>query len=214
MKEFDIKRNASGYYDDTAYKAMTTDPKPGEIWLHGTSGHYLLIISNINGVCSTLRLTDRERPDAIKVTFRTPMYTTPIMIGYCFATVLSQYVKSVTEEEFQAVRYGVADALGLMDLQTVKPVVDCGTHPHILEEKVKALEDERNKLLEEIAGYGDTIKKQGIELQAREKTNIMLGEELTKASHEAEKALFYKEMYDSLMDRVMAMTVKAVGVNE
>lgn len=45
----DMRKNASGYYDETAYKAMTTEPKAGEIWTHNVSGAYMLIVANIGG---------------------------------------------------------------------------------------------------------------------------------------------------------------------
>lgn len=32
MRDEELKRNGSGYYDETAYKAMTAGPQPGEIW--------------------------------------------------------------------------------------------------------------------------------------------------------------------------------------
>lgn len=76
-------------------------------------------------------------------------------------------------------------------------------------EKAKALEEQRNKLLEEIAGYGDTIKKQRCELQAKENNIIMLGESLAKVEREADKAEIYKEMYMTLLDKLISVRGEA-----
>ena len=49
MMNDDLKRNASGYYDEVPYKALTTSPKAGEIWVHNTSGAYMFVLCNVGG---------------------------------------------------------------------------------------------------------------------------------------------------------------------
>ena len=190
MKDKELKLNASGYYDEPCYKAITASPKPGEIWVHNQSGAYMLVMANVNGVCPTLRLNEQEKDGCITVTCKVPMYTHPAFMGYVFEGNLSQYVKTVKEEEFKAVKKRIAEVLGIGGTFAVIDV-DQGTHPHILEEKVKTLEDEREKLI--------------LEIEAREKANILLNESLTKASSEADKAGIYKEMYMTLLDKVIAV---------
>ena len=78
---------------------------------------------------------------------------------------------------------------------------------HTINDLVKAnaeLLEERDKLLEEIGGYGDTIRMQANELQVKEKNIIMLGESFSKVEREADRAEIYKEMYMTLLDKVIA----------
>lgn len=205
MKDKELKLNASGYYDEPCYKAMTAPPKPGEIWVHNTSGAYMLVLANKNTTCSTLRLLDVEKPGSIPVMCKAQMYTTPIMVGYCFESLLTQYVKTVPAEEFTTIRLEVARALGLED--KLKEHSERDAQQNTINDLVKRnteLLEERDKLLEEIGGYGETIKNQAFDMQVQEKKIIMLGESLAKVEREADKASIYKEMYMTLLDKVIS----------
>lgn len=211
MKDKELKLNASGYYDEPCYKAVKTidAPKPGEIWMHNQSGYNMLVVAVVGDVCSTLRLTDQPRNDSIPVMSKTPMYTTPIMLGYCFSHLLTQYVKTITDDEFTKVRLAVADALGLED----KPLPVTVTDDHIanLEDNVKVLCDRTVKLQEEnseLKHDNADLRKEcdalECEIQARETANTLLRESLEKVSREADKAGIYKEMYMTLLDKVIS----------
>lgn len=116
MKTDDIRRNASGYYDETAFKAIqaiTKAPKAGEIWMDSTGSKTYLVLQSRKSVCSTLLLGTENKENSIVVMARVPMYTDPIMIGYTFSSMLTQYVKTVTEDSMETVKKAVARALGI-----------------------------------------------------------------------------------------------------
>lgn len=196
MKDNELKLNGSGYYDEPCYQTIKNvdAPKAGEIWTHNQSGAYMLVVANVNGVCPTIRLNEQQKDGCIPVTCRVPMYTNPAFMGYVFETNLAQYVKTVKEDEFKAVRQGLADMLGI---ECVTPVVfthDAGSHPHILEEKVKALEDENKKLRADhdmAVAIADDLNAEQIELR----------KDLDKETYKAE---FYRGMYDALIDKVIS----------
>lgn len=233
MKDKELKLNASGYYDEPCYQTIKNvdAPKPGEIYIHGDTGKYVLVLNCVNGVCAILNLTEQEREGRIPVMARVQMYTNPIMINYTFATTLTQYVKTITDEECLEVKKAVSEALGLLciildaceEVHQTRDKLEAeydellnenkSLKQHILDlnmergemlDKVKEMEGQRDKLIAEIGGFGDTIKKQAYELQAKEKNIIMLGESLAKVEREADKAEIYKEMYMTLLDKVIS----------
>lgn len=113
MGDFGIKRNASGYYDETPYKAIIKGPQPGEIWTHRTLTDYALILARDERVCAMLKLDDRFREGKICVRARAQMYTDPLKISYCFHDQLGAYVKTLPEKEFSSVQRIVAETLGI-----------------------------------------------------------------------------------------------------
>jgi len=223
MKDKELKLNASGYYDEPCYKAITAAPKPGEIWTHAATGYHMLIVASLNGVCSTLRLTEVEREGCIPVTGRTLMFATPIMLGYSFENTLGQYVKTVKGEEFEKVKRGIVNVLGLQDVKAYVKELEIAAADMLEKEKEMdaqrntiidltkrngELLEERDKLLVETCGYGETIKRQADELQACHKEMVMMGNELKAATIGAEKTKVYKELYETLMDKVMKLAMR------
>ena len=198
MKDNDLKRNASGYYDEPCYKTVTAPPKPGEIWKHGPTGAYMLVIASAGTVYSTLRLTDVEHEGNIKVMCKTPMYTRPIMIGYSFEDVLTEYVKAVKEEEFTAVKKAVGKALGIEGNGQASPIA------YDLEDKVKALTDENEglkKSYKDIFKENETLRS-GMEIKAM--AEKAMDEAYCDMKDELAKANVYKEMYIELLDKLIS----------
>lgn len=209
-KDNDLKRNASSYYDEPCYKAVTAPPKAGEIWTHATSGAYMLVMASFNGVCSTLRLTDVGREGCITVMCKTPMYATPIMLGYCFENMLSQFVKSVKGDEFMTVKVAVAQALGVTDINLAAPIPH--DHIHQLEEKVRNLTDENDGLKK---SYQDVFKeneKLHYDLKAMSIAEGERDEMFRKMDDDLTKANVYKDMYMELIDKLIS--AKAGAVND
>lgn len=207
MKDKELKLNASGYKDEPCYQTIKTldAPKPGEIYIHGDTGRYVLVLNCVNGVCAILNLTEQGRGDRIPVMARVQMYTNPIMITYAFTSALAQYVKTITDEECLEVKKAVTEALGLtctiLDVcenACVKP----------LEEKVKALEDElkvistshdnQEKLIKMLREERDAAVNVADQIHAE---NIDASIQLEK---EKAKAQFYREMYDTLLDKLIS----------
>lgn len=192
MKDADLKRNASGYYDETAYKAITAPPKAGEIWSNKDGTKCWLILQNNGIACSTLLLNKEEKENSIKVMGRVPMYTNPVMIGYTFTVYITTFVKTIPAANLAEVQKAVGEALGITATAAVP-------HDHInaLEEKVYNLTQEKEKL--------------NLELKARNLACDALDANCTTMSAELEKALIYKELYMNLIDKLVAVRGGAVA---
>lgn len=209
MKDNDLKRNGSGYYDEPCYKTITAPPKPGEIWTHKTSGAYMLVVASVNGVYSTLRLTEVEKEGCVPVMCKTPMYTTPIMLGYCFENMLADFVKTVKGDEFTAVQRAIGKTLGVIDINLVAPVPH--DHIHMLEDKVKALTDENEGLKQ---SYKDVFKENErlhYDLKAMSIAESERDEMFRKMDDDLTKANVYKEMYLALLDKLISARAGAVN---
>lgn len=191
----ELKRNGSGYYDETAYKAMTAGPQPGEIWKRD-DGRVLVILMRRESICSTLLLKDTDgakTADEITVNAMVPMRTSPIMVGYAFAERMAQYVKKVPDKEFQAIRRMVGAALGL----PMQRSTDDGRRA--LEEKCACLEAENKDLKE---GYSDLYRKNE-ELRAELASRKTVSAEDEKAHCLAEiQRDMYRDMYRDLLERI------------
>ena len=113
MGDHGIKKNASGYYDEPCYKAVTAGPQPGEIYTHRTHSDYVLILNSSGPVSACLKLEDKPREGKIMVMAKVPMYTDPLKVSYVYEDLLGAFVKQVKEPEFKAIKKAVARALGL-----------------------------------------------------------------------------------------------------
>lgn len=112
MKEFGMKKNASGYYDETCYKGITTGPQPGEICVFAKAGDYRLIIANNGALCSCLKLYEDYQEGEIRILCRVPMYVNPLKVTYARTSDLTQFVKSIPEAEYRIIHRAVLRALG------------------------------------------------------------------------------------------------------
>lgn len=212
MVDKELALNGSGYYDETAYKGMTAGPKPGEIWKRDDD-RLFIIIARRDSVCSTLSLIDKKGDNSITVMAMVPMYTSPIMVGYAFASRMIQYIKKVPDEEMLSIRRSVGAALGL-------------TVTNILPDAAKRQDDERKRLEEKfacLAAENEDLKQGYIDLH---KENDKLTEKLVeienlcekdeKERKKAESALekanmqrdMYRDMYMELFDRIIAHEVR------
>lgn len=199
MKDNDLKRNASGYYDEPCYKACTAPPKPGEIWQHSRSGDYILILAVNGRVCSILKLTDRECTDAIQVVCKVPMFTSPAMVAYVFNESIGDYVKSLKEEEFREIQKAVGEALGITATAAVPH-----DHINVLEDKVTKLTKERD----------DALKKAddlSTDLYAKIMADKMVHDSIADMENEIYKLRVYKDMYMDLIDKLVAVRGGAVN---
>ena len=208
MVDKELAINGSGYYDETAYKAMTHGANPGEIWKRD-DGRIFVILAREGKRISTLLLTDKEFDGAIKVNAMVPMYTRPIMVGCGFETQMVEYIKKVPDEEMLSIRRAVGAALGL-------------TVPTILPEAAKCQDDERKRLEEKCAclaadnedlkqGYIDLNRKNN-ELRSiiadKDKKCQAIEGQLPELKERLSKAEIYREMYRELLDRIIAHEVK------
>lgn len=131
MAEFKISRNASGYYDETAYKGIMQSAHPGEIWkqrnLSGVAKDFL-IISNHGYFCSALQLIEDPTEDSVQIvsTAGITMHTDPRMICYIYNDKMTKYISRTTDACFEDILQEIAVGLGIKE------------HP---EEKITTLAD-------------------------------------------------------------------------
>lgn len=214
MKEQKLKRNASGYIDEPCYKAVTAPPRTGEIWLHGKSGAYMLVLANVNGVCPTMRLTEWDEKDTVPVMCKTPMYVKPCMIGYTFENLLTEYVKSVKGNEMSAVRKGLIRALGLFD-----EVTQDNPMPEEYKALEGALEAQRTQNMY-LRTENDSLKAQLEEAKVpKTESDIMevmqkdFNETYARLDQEIVKLTIYKDMYMDIIGKLVSVRGGA-AVNE
>ena len=186
MKHDDLKHNASGYYDETAYKALKTIamPKPGEIWMDRRGQKTFLILQSWETVCSTLLLGAKDNDASLMVMAKVPMYTDPIMIGYTFTNILGEYVKTVPDDIMAEIRKEVTKALGLV----VEPIVPFGML-QAKENEVLELTKEKSAMLKEMHTLHDRLEDE------KKKTEAL------KADHD--RAMIYKDLYMNLVDKLI-----------
>lgn len=114
MRKFGVNKNASGYYDDTAYKAMTAGPQPGEIWTHGKGNLPSLVLANNGSLCLCLKLYEDYKEGEIRVTGRVPMYVNPLKVTYARTPDLITFMKSIPGAEFKVIHRACVRALGIV----------------------------------------------------------------------------------------------------
>lgn len=114
--EFKMNRNGSGYYDETAFKAFKGMAKEGEIWTTGIGDREkeVLVIKNHGTHCNVLSLLDESKSKfCIEIKSRSLKYTDPRMMQYLFNDNLGQFVKALSEEDFDKVLDEIEEALEL-----------------------------------------------------------------------------------------------------
>lgn len=114
--EFKMDRNGSGYKDETAYKAFKNMAKAGEIWTFNSFGNEkeVLVIKNHGTHCNVLTLLDECKTKyCIEINSRAKKYTDPRMMQYLFNDNLGQFVKALSDEEFDKVLAEIEDAMEL-----------------------------------------------------------------------------------------------------
>lgn len=200
MKDADLKRNASGYYDETAYKAITAPPKAGEIWTNQDGRKTWLILQNHGTVCSTLLMGTEERENSIKVMSRVPMYTEPAMVGYTFTDYVSTFVKTIPAANLAEVRKAVGEALGITATAAVP-------HDHInaLERRNAELLEERDSLLIERDKAQKKADDLSNELYAKTMKDLMADDITENMRHELTCLAVYKDMYMDLIDKLVSV---------
>ncbi|MBO5957518.1 MAG: hypothetical protein J6Q39_08185 [Bacteroidales bacterium] len=118
MVDFKMSRNGSGYYDETAYRAINEMAKPGEIWSYLTNNGFrkdVLIIKNHGTFCSALSLVDEDSSESIEVRGLNNFskYTDPRMVQYIYNSNLAQRIALVDIEEFDEILKFISNALSL-----------------------------------------------------------------------------------------------------
>lgn len=154
MLENDIKRNGSGYYDETPIKAgiFTSGPQAGEIW-ETTEGKEMLVLKNQGNYCNTLCLqTANTHPDQIEIISREKRFANPGKVGYIVNRGFAQYVKSLPKAQYLGIMQAVGDKLGV-SIKVSKAETNKQDANSAGIDKLKAeMEDLEKKLLAEKSG--------------------------------------------------------------
>lgn len=114
MADYGLKRNGSGYKDETAYKAFMSMAKSGEVWTANDGREKVLILKNQGTFCNCLTLTDNDkREGSMEIISAGTMYTNPGMVKYLFNSRLGAFVQKLPATEFKKVAEAVEDALSI-----------------------------------------------------------------------------------------------------
>lgn len=116
----ELKRNGSGYYDPTAYKAMKNiekgeeTMKRGEIWEigYGMEAKYAVIVSVQEIFCNVLVLSDECKGDhdiAIKATGM--RYTNPAMLSYAYKDRFNRFIRAMRDDELDELLAKITEKL-------------------------------------------------------------------------------------------------------
>ena len=214
MMEDDMKRNGSGYIDETPIKTglFSGGTQAGEIW-ESTMGKEFLILKNHGGFCTTLALNDNPHEKTIEVVSRTVRYTNPSMVGYSFNNCLSAFIKTVPDEKYMDIMQAVGERLGVIIRVSAADDADEIINDATLEAaafrmkaedlellvdklkcQLKATEAQRDELLDDLENYHNRLK----DMQA----------DADMAAHmicvAEEKAALYEKMHTVLLDRLFA----------
>lgn len=161
MTDFGIKRNASGYYDETAYKGMTA-MQPGEVWSTDYGNEVLVIAVHENHVTGLLL---KEKSMAF-VDGLMPVYgdmvTDPSMVGYIFKSKIFSYVKRIPDADFMEIMDAVNHVLSTNIIITVErveePVKEERPAPIGPDEKaLHVLRLENERLKGQVTAYKDFL---------------------------------------------------------
>lgn len=116
----ELKRNGSGYYDPTAYKAMQNyereeeKMKQGEIWEvgYGFNVKYAVVVAVQEDFCNVLVLNEENKSDDdVQVKAFGIMYTHPAMLSYTFNDRFNRFIRAMTEEEFNSLLSAISKKL-------------------------------------------------------------------------------------------------------
>lgn len=130
MADYGLKRNGSGYYDETAYKAFMGMAKAGDIWTANDGKKQVLILKNQGEFCNVLTLIDTYKHSRMmEITSAGTYYTDPGMVKYLFNARLGVFVQRLPADEFAKVMEAVEGALGFG--KQAAPV-DCRKEAHDL----------------------------------------------------------------------------------
>lgn len=202
MIENDMKRNGSGYIDETPVKSgVLNGPQPGEIW-STTLGKEFFIIKNQGGYCNTLALRDStNHADNIEVVSCEVRYVNPVMIGYLANREMCQYIKTVPQEKFLEIMEAIGERLGV----TIKVSADTAPGPEatagnedLLGEcaRLECRIEESYKEREVLANHLEAAKEELYQVkEASEKTFVELTDKIKAL--EAERDLLKDDLHDS-----------------
>lgn len=219
MMENDMKRNGSGYIDETPVKSgVLSGPQPGEIW-EDTNGKLFLILKNQSGYSNVLAMQGNTAHDD-NIAIHTEMgifFVNPGMVRFLLARDRDRYVYTIPLEKHLEIMEAVSERLGV----TIRV---SGANGHNLEEltatgnedllgecaRLECRLEESYKERKVLANHLEAAKEELYQVkEASEKTFVELTDKIKdlKAQH--------KETLDHLEEvhnNLNAETIRADGI--
>lgn len=197
MVDFGLKRNGSGYYDETPYKAVMGMPKPGEVW-STTQDKLFLVLKNHGQYCTTLALNETNRNnECLAITVEYPLYTNPRMLGYTFNTFFSEYIKRIPDDQFLNIMEEVGAGLGV----TIKTVLATEADS-TKDDWIRTLESDCERLRAERDKSREAEKLARAEMMVwKERAENLVPVAAPEAPDPS--AEMYRKMYYELLDRII-----------
>lgn len=168
-------KNGSGYFDETAYKAIkrtegvneTMNVKKGEIWEYDGDRECVIVSdndANQNGASMCLTLVEFHNPynmfESAIQSRGGKRYTDCGKISYVFHNRLGNMVKVLTDDELRDVETKISKALGISEKQVVE------VEKEVIKEVVKEIPAENKEELVKAQAERDVYKSLYKELLA------------------------------------------------
>ena len=195
----ELKRNGSGYYDPTAYKALQKIEreedkmsmiKKGDIWTIESGGKEVVavVIKTHGSYATVLTMADEPREGRnISLFARGQKYSDPGFISYKFNEGFLDFVRTTTDEEFEDIQKKIIERLGF-DVKDYSITKEARAKIMELEAEVKDL----NEILELRRVENEQLKYRSV---SEDMTSELL---VLKTQCEV-----YKEQYERLLERMI-----------
>lgn len=137
----ELKYNADGYYDPTAYMALNNvqkgesmkENRTGEIWeIELSEGNifYAIIIADDGNIVNFIRLIDEATKNSdIELNCCGIKYASSRMVQYCFTQKVVLFTRKLTDDEFSDILQKVADSLGIEFIWEELGVIEKASEP-------------------------------------------------------------------------------------
>lgn len=229
--------NGSGVKDITAYKAILQsggagnmnnyEINKGEIWEVDNNGSVRLVVvlACFERYAATVMLQEQlPGSNAVEVRARDIMYADAGRLGYMFYDKMVDFVRTLSDTEYQELRQGIVTALGLQGIKGEVAASAIQVYENATaaaEANLEAARQEITILREDLAKAQEKIDNQAEELEAAANRVAALEEEkkekngsnyitaveeselrkcLAMAEREAE---IYKRLYEDLLARAL-----------
>lgn len=163
----DIRYNGSGYYDETAFKAIKNTDRggihnmkekkvyKGEIWETETQSgqtREVLLIQCFKDYAAVLTLAaEKPTENGMSLKSKALMWVDCGRLGYVFYDKLNQLVRSLSDKELNEVLYRIGASLDLPGDEPLKPetapMVQTGMIATLPETRVEDLDSELKQML-------------------------------------------------------------------
>ena len=230
----DILRNGSGYCDYTAYAAIMNygkgekkmEIKAGEIYeVKRNDGSFMtaIIIAVHEYTSNILFLCDTESEGAVKVICKGEKYTDISKLQYIYNDKIRTFVRKLKDEEFAEILEKVRESLGIAKI-SIAPAEE-NLEKEELNKEIDMLKYEKEELMKRVRDLQSAYECNGTDIgvyeekiKILEEKNKTLHFDLEKIEVERDDATYelvkmetaaierdlYKEMYENLLEKVIA----------